>query len=261
MKKFLKGMMIGWGIGFLSCSSQAIKAPPVSEAVEVETPLVPADAGKVLTVQVKAENVRREPNGERLGQLSRGDSITVIRRVGNWVQFSHPKFKNAFIWGPSVGYPYQNLYSPYFYFDTTLQAFRDISFFQNEFSQRGQRRQETPTSYELFFKDLGLGSHESIIIDVVTESEQLVEHGVTLFVNKNTRKIEKLRVDYFKPIQGFENALKKSELPVVEPVEINGGHLIWPAGTLVPHLIVDLERKEWESNWFSGIWYILAAKP
>ncbi len=261
MKKFIIGMMIGWGIGFLSCSSQATKAPPVSEAVEAETPLIPSDAGKVLAVQVKAENIRREPNGEKLGQLSRGDSITVIRRVGNWVQFNHRKFKNAYIWAPSVGYTYQNLYSPYFYFDTTLQAFREIAFFQNEFSQRGQRRQETPGAYELFFKDLGLGSHESIILDVVTESQQLVEHGITLFVNKSSQKIEKLRVDYFKPVQGFENALKKSELPVVEPAEINGGHLIWPEGKLVPHLIIDLERKEWESNWFSGIWYILETKP
>jgi len=70
----------------------------------------------------------------------------------------------------------------------------------------------------------------------------------------------KVKVDYFKPIKGYENALKKSELPVIEPPEENSGHLIWLAGQLLPGLTVDLERKEWDSKMFSSIWYILPEK-
>ena len=128
------------------------------------------------------------------------------------------------------------------------------------FSQRGQRRQETSSAYELFFKDLGLGSSESTILDVVTTSSQIVEHGITLFIDKSSNLVEKVRVDYYRPVSGYQNALKKSELTVQQPSQTDGGHLVWEHGALHSSLTIDLERKEWESKEFSSIWYILPEK-
>ncbi len=244
-------------LALVGCASRRQLSPQPSPTKPVETyRALATDSGKVVTVQVKSENVRKTPNGTRLGKLKRGEKLTVLKRVGNWVQFTNAKFKKAYIWAPSVGYRYENLYSPYFYYDTTRHAFRDIDFFRRIFSQWGQRRNEMTSSYALFFKNVGLGSHEAIVVEVVAGTKQVVEHGITLYIDKKTDKIHKVRVDYLVPVTGYKKALKKSELPIQAPVEENSGHLIWPAGTLLPDLTVDLERKEWNSNAFSSIWYI-----
>lgn len=237
--------------GLFSCQKKVTlvekEAPP-----RKEKPLPP-----LVTVQVASENVRETPNGFVLGKLPKGARLTVLGRVGNWIQFDSRRFKEAYIWAPSVGFPYINLYNPYFYFDSLKQAFKPPSYFQEIFSQTGQVRQERNGKYELFFKDIGLGSHEETVLEVVTESQQLVEHGVTLFIQKEQNRIYKVRVDFLRPIQGYKKALKKCGTPVTEPSEKNAGHLIWPPGNLLPKLAVDLERKEWNSNLFSSIWYIL----
>ena len=93
------------------------------------------DAGNELTVTVKSENVRQKPNGARLGSIRKGDKLTVIKRVGNWIHFTNPRFQEAYIWAPSVGYAYQNIYSPFFFFDSTRSKFRDIEWFQKMFSR------------------------------------------------------------------------------------------------------------------------------
>jgi hypothetical protein len=265
MKQMITLLAVYCLLLFAACTSTTMTTGTkvTAEAAEaIEEVTISTDAGKQLTVKVRDENVRQVPNGKVLGKLRNGDAIRVVKRVGNWIQFTNNQYKNAYIWAPSVGYTYENLYSPFFYYDTTQKVFHDINFFETMFSQKGQRRQETNTSYELFFKNLGLGSHESTVLEVVTESQQVVEHGITLFIHKTTETVEKVRVDYFQAIQGYENALKKSELPIKEPTTENSGHLIWKAGEngLLSYLIVDLERKEWDSRLFSSIWYILPEK-
>ena len=104
-----------------------------------------------------------------------------------------------------------------------------------------------------------MGSHETTVLNVVEASDEIVAHGVTLFVERNTERITKIKVNYFQPMDGIENALAKSELPNIQPTEENNGHVIWRE-TLVPGLIVDLERREWDSNWFSGLWFMLPEK-
>ena len=128
---------------------------------------------------------------------------------------------------------------------------------KNVLAQRGQVRQETSTNYELFFKDTGLGSHEETVLDVVATNEQVVEHGITLFINKEKNRVEKVRVDFFRPVKGYQAALKKGEMTASNPGDAGSGHIIWAAGDLLNNLIVDLERKEWESNYFSSVWYVL----
>ncbi len=233
-----------------------------SETVAIDsTEIFATDAGEHLTVDVDVENVRARPNGKILGKLRKGEQITVIRRVANWVQFSNAKFSSAYIWGPSVGYVYENLYKPAYYYDFKSRRFYDIEYFQRIFSQKGKpRRENLPNSYELFFGNIGLGSHQVTVLDDATAIEQLEEHGITLFVDRKSERITKVRVDYFRPIRGFESALEKSELPTDPPTEGDSGHLTWAANALVPGLIVDLERKEWDSELFSSIWFILPEK-
>ncbi|MGH1365408.1 MAG: hypothetical protein ACRBF0_17735 [Calditrichia bacterium] len=231
--------------------------PKTAKPTTSPTESLTTDAGRPVMVQVNSENVRALPNGKRLGSLRKNAEITVLRRVGNWVQFSNKRFKEAYIWAPSVGYEALNLYGPNFYLDQKKEKFKSVEFFQNIFSQQGSKRQETSGSYELFFKDIGLGSHEVIVLDVVTESQQKVEHGITLFIDKLKNKVNRVRVDFFKPVNGYKAGLKKCELTTQEPSENNSGHVIWNSGTLLTNISVDLERKEWDSKYFSSVWYIL----
>ncbi len=244
----------------ISCVSQTQKKSPAPASSKVEEPeeiQFATDAGKELIVEMKAENVRKVPNGKILGRLYEEEKLTVIKRVGNWINFTNSVYEEGYIWAPSVGYSYVNLYNPYFFYDTTRHKFKEIEYFQKFFSKSGQRRQETDDAYELFFKNIGLGSHEATVLDVVTETQQIVEHGITLFINKNNNQIEEVRVDYLKPVKGYKRALRKSELPVKSPSGENTGHLIWAVGELLPDLVVDLERKAWKSQWFRSIWYKL----
>lgn len=242
---------------YYSSDSQKAKNFAGSDSTEVFA----TDAGEQLTVEVDAENVRARPNGKILGKLRKGAQITVIRRVANWVEFRGKKYRDAYIWGPSVGYDYENLYNPAVYYDANSRRFYDIEYFQRMFSQRGEpRRENLPNTYELFFGNIGLGSHQVTVLDAANAIEQLEEHGVTLFVDRKSGRVIKVRVDYFRPVRGFETALKKSELPTDPPTTGDSGHLTWAANALVPGLIVDLERKEWDSELFSGIWFILPEK-
>lgn len=255
MKKTCNYWQIAMLILLIGC------APKSSKIAAPEDPNAPifTDAGEVMSVSVAAENVRQRPNGKILGQLRKNQKLTVVKRSGNWVCFSNEKFARGWIWGPSVGYDYINLYNPATYFDSNRKTFYDIDYFRRMFSQRGEVRQSFSTSYELFFGEIGLGSHETTVLNVVEASDEIVAHGVTLFVERNSERITKIKVNYYQPMDGIENALAKSELPNSQPSAQNNGHVIWQE-TLVPGLIVDLERREWDSNWFSGLWFMLPDK-
>lgn len=242
---------------FLCLSACAPKATQKSVSSTPKTEkVILTDAGKTLSVGVASENVREKPNGKILGKLRKGNQVNVLKRVGNWINFKNDRFENAYIWAPSVGYTYDNLYAPDFFFDDARGRFHSVEHFQAAFSQKGQRRQDIKTAYELFFKNIGLGSHDAVVLEVVTESQQIVEHGITLYINQKTERVEKVRVDYYRPVKGYKEALKKSGLAGREPNESNNGHMLWSEGTIHPKLIIDLERKEWDSDSFSSIWYI-----
>ena len=95
-----------------------------------------------------------------------------------------------------------------------------------------------------------------MVIEVVTEQKSTVNNGVTVFVNDSTGNIFKVKVDFYQPIEGLKNALKKCELPNLVASENNEGHVIWSNGQFNKSLIVDMERKEWKSNLFTSIWFI-----
>lgn len=255
MRKLISFCALSFGVVALwQCAPANRPGPLVNTAAEGP---VQSFAGQKVAVEAPSENVRANPNGRILGKMRQGDSLQVIEQVGNWIYFRNQRFNGAYIWGPSVGFEYRNLYSTAFYYDRTRQGFYDIYYFQTAFFQKGQRRQETQNSYELFFKDIGLGRHDEIVLDAEAQTQQVVEHGVTLFVRKSDQRITRVRVDFFRPVKGFAAALEKCGLMIKDPGETNSGHLIWPAGDLVPGLMVDLERREWDSDYFSSVWFIL----
>lgn len=211
--------------------------------------------GHTAKLIVQHENVREEPNGKVLGSLRKGDQVIISGRIGNWLQFNSPQFAEAYIWAPSLGFPYINAYNPFFYYDSTKSSFYPIKYFQTIFAQNGEKQNETSESYEIFFDDIGFGSHQETVLEVVNESKEIVPHGIILYVKNPTSEIQKVRVDFFSPVKGYKSALKKCDLPVSDIIDQTGGHMIWPKGTLLQDLTVDLERKVWESNFFSSVWY------
>lgn len=235
-------------------------AAPPETASPAPPPLsgpIATDAGTSVTVVAASENVRETPNGELMGQLRKGDEVTVLKRAGNWVFFRSDMFDDAWVWAPALGYDYLNLYSPDFFLDSTGTRFRNVGWFQRLFSQPGERRDDGGATYQLFFTDIGLGSHETVVVEIAEGQSQIVKHGVTLYIDRTTNRIGKVWVDFFEPETGYQSALEKAGLPAVVPDEINSGHVIWKAGSLVPGVTVDLERTEWDSEAFSRIWYIL----
>jgi hypothetical protein len=214
-----------------------------------------AAIGDTAKVTVKHENVRKEPNGQILGTLKKAEQIIISGRIGNWLQFNSPRYRETYIWAPSLGFPYLNAYSPFFYYDSIKSSFYPINYFQTIFAQEGEKQNETSESYEIFFEDIGFGSHQETVLELMNESKEVVRHGIILYVKNPTNEIQKVRVDFFSPVNGYQSALKKCDIPAPDIVEQNGGHLIWPEGTLLRDLTVDLERKVWESNLFSSVWY------
>ena len=241
----------------LSMWSCAPKATQKTLVVANPDEPIATDAGEIVVVQAATENVRSRPNGRIIGKVRKSESLTVVKRIGNWVYFNSNRFPLGCVWGPSVGYDYFNLYNPEIYYDRFRKQFYDTDYFRRLFSQEGEIRQDFTSSYELFFGDIGLGSHETQIVDIAETTEQLVAHGVTLFVKRSPDRVYKVKVDYFRAKEGYQNALEKSELPVKPPTLTNKGHVIWSVGSLITGLTVDLERSQWLSDRFSSIWFML----
>ncbi|GAB4368793.1 MAG: hypothetical protein Kow0042_10170 [Calditrichia bacterium] len=204
-------------------------------------------------VTVSSENVRAQPNGVRIGKLHNGDVIHIRKRVGNWLLFYNEKYDSAYIWAPSTGFAYINLYNPHTYFDTTRGQFYPLNYFRQLFGSEGEIIQDYPSEYVLFFEGLGLGSHEETVIEVVSSRTQEVKHGIQLFISKENGGIKAVKVDFLRPVKGLKAASKKCGIPGTHPGVENARHVHWERDTLIKGLAVELERKEWESAWFSGI--------
>ncbi len=241
-------VLMWWG-----CQPRTVK-PTQPPAPPAEAYTIPSDSGKVKVV-LKTENVREAPNGPKIGTIRKGEKITVIRRMGNWVEFDSRYYVGGFIWAPSVGYPYINLYSPTVYYDTTYHQFKPLHYFQQLFSQKGDTIEQGPQTVAIFFTNIGLGSHTETEVEVVTAREKVIQHGVTLFLNPRTRRVEAVKIDFYQPITGIAAALKKCQLPNLPPDEETESYVAWKPGKLFPQLSVRLERQEWKSNRFVAVVY------
>jgi len=228
---------------------------------EKKTPSIPLiQSPKFSVITVESENVRMSPNGQKIGQLLQGDSLQVINRQGNWLLFQNDFFDSAYIWAPSAGLDYINLYNPLSYYDSTAEEFFPINYFRKLFGHPGIEIATPYNDSEFFFGELGLGSHEDIVIEVTTEQTETNAHGITLYTTETNKNVFQIKIDFFSPIKGIENTLERCDLEFILPDIQNGGHVIWEKNTLVPGLEIDLERREWESDWYSVLWLRLKSE-
>lgn len=231
---------------FFTCQPKILKKPALAGKTAFRLP----DSA---LVTVPRENVRQKPNGKILGTLRKGQKIFIDKRLGNWLLFHNRRFDHAYIWAPSAGFQYINLYNPATYFDSTRNQFYPVDYFRRLFGDPGLLRQELSTEQQLFFDQIGLGSHEEVVMDVVTETTQNIRHGITLYIDTRTDAVRQVRIDFFRLVKGTSAALRKCGLPFRDPSESNEGHVVWRVGEIFPGLKIDLERKEWESDWFRSV--------
>ena len=247
---FVMGILILWG-----CQTTVVKKPiPPSPPPES---LIPNDSGKVKVV-LKKENVRETPNGAKIGTIRKGEKVTVIRRIGNWVEFDSRTYVGGYIWAPSLGYPYINLYSATVYYDTTRKTFKSLAYIRSLFQQPGDTLQSTSKQLVLFFTNIGLGSHTETEIEVVKATNKIVRHGVTVFLDPQTQTIHKIKIDFYKPITGIQAALTKCNLPPRQPDTTTNSMVAWKPNSLLPGLSVQLERQEWQSHQFVAVIYSIS---
>ncbi len=221
--------------------------------IAVQTSSPPVNIPEKATIHASSENVRQAPNGKIIGSLKKGNQIRIKKRLANWLLFTDQKFDSAYVWAPSAGFDYINLYNPLTYFDSTAGDFHSLDYLQSFLGSEGNEQPVTSTHSEIFFSNIGLGSHEDIVVEVVNHQREEVLHGITLSLHPITRKIRQVKIDFFRPVKGVSDALRKCGLANIPPSATGPRRISWAADTLVPDLTLDLERQEWESEWFSGL--------
>jgi len=247
MRYFVSSLLAGLFLMVLhSCQPKVVKKEiPVKPPAIFTLP----DSLKM----VKSENVRETPGGMAFGKLHKNETIYVMGRVGNWLLFHNSRFDSVYVWVPSAGLPYLNLFNPTTYFDTTSQQFYPPSYFRKLFGSQGKIIVNGKEGQQLFFSDLGLGSHQETVLEVVNETKQTVQHGVSLFLNHTGGTITRVKVDFRRPVEGVQLALQKCNLPFKPANRKDEARLVWNKGVLFPGLVVELERKDWKSPRFSSV--------
>ncbi|GAB4171635.1 MAG: hypothetical protein Kow00108_06120 [Calditrichia bacterium] len=202
-------------------------------------------------VTVPVENVRNKPNGRIIGQMKKGDSLLVDQNFGNWLEFNY-KGKNAYIWGPSCGFPYINLYNPYTYLDTIKKAILNISELKRLLGTKVDTVGGSVNLLQLEFVNLGMGERVEEVVEVVKVEKQKVEKGVQIWYNVAEDKVTEVYIDLLKPVYGEKQALKKaglqSSFPVYKKDETQVVFKLFDD----KDVFLILKRKEWKSSVFIG---------
>ncbi len=240
-----------------SCQPKVTRlvTPPVPPDTVQMIPALPDSA----VVIVDTENVRETPNGKIVGKLYNDDMVYLDARVGNWIKFHNFYYQEGYVWGPSIGLPYLNLYDPRYYFDPRSGQFYAVSYIKKFLGSAGEEQKISDTEYRLIFRNLGLGSHTEDVWEVTNHTTERVEHQMVLYVRRQNGydRIYQMRIDFYRPVAGVKEALKKCGLEYREPSIENEEKVVWKAGELLPGLQVELERTEWKSDVFSTVWYKL----
>ena len=95
----------------LACGQQIVSTPTTVAPAPYNTdPLIiatappplpaptaaPAETARAVTVQAAIVNIRSSPAGEVVGQIYAGQSVTILRCVGDWCQIEDPA---GWVWG------------------------------------------------------------------------------------------------------------------------------------------------------------------
>ncbi len=246
MKKtvLLLGLML-----LLACNPAGVKK---------STPLLPKFP-EVRTVTVNKENIREEPNGYVIGELHKGEKVTVLRKMGNWIEYQYYPDEKGYVWAPSLGYEYINLYSPATYIDTTAGKFYSLNYLNSLFGQQPDTLDKTGAIMHLEYKDLGLGKRVEEIMEVATVKKVTVEKTVKVWYNARDKTITEVQSDLFKPVKGVKAALKRAGVTgKVQTVENNDSRVVIKLPYKKRPFYLILKRKEWGSDHFIG--YVITGK-
>ena len=229
-----------------------------SRKVMKESYLVPRFPVKKVVV-VKSENVRAEANGEIIGKLKKGDSILVLNKCGNWIEFDYYPDEKGYMWAPSLGFSYINLYDPYTYIDTTTYQFISLINLNYILGQVPDTIETVGKLSNLCYKDLGLGKRVEEILNVHILEKQVVEKTVKVCVNTESNKITEIQIDLFNPVTGKAAALKKADMKrKLKEIENSESRIVLALTKGDHPIYFTLKRKEWKSNQFVG--YTIAYK-
>jgi hypothetical protein len=78
--------------------------PPKAPTPPVETvPIV--EPKNTVPVTADRENIRSFPNGRILGEVRKGDQVSIVTPRGNWMYCNIGDTLDAYIWAPSLGFP------------------------------------------------------------------------------------------------------------------------------------------------------------
>ncbi len=207
---------------------------------------------KWVRVQVAKENVRMKPNGKVIGKLYRGDSLYVLENYGNWLRFEFKPNREGYIWAPSCGFKYINLYNPYTYIDTIKKRILSFAEFKRLLGSKIDTIGGTPQLRQLEFKNIGLGEEVEEILNVAKVTRQITEKGVGIWYDTKTNQIKEVHIDLLKPVRGIKAALKKAGLSTkLQPFQSDNSQIVFK---LFPDtdLYFILKRKQWKSSVISG---------
>lgn len=202
-------------------------------------------------VMAPSENVREKPNGRVIGKMFRGDSLLVKENFGNWLRFTY-KNHDAYIWAPSCGFKYINLYSPFTYIDTLKKQIIPFDEFKRLLGSRVDTVGGTSKLMQLEFKNLGLGEERQEILDVAKVYTQKVEKGIGIWYDVQKGLVNEVYIDLLRPVYGIKNALKKAGLPSNTHVYKSDNSQIVIKLYPDANLYFILKRKEWKSKVISG---------
>ncbi|MDP8207206.1 MAG: hypothetical protein P9L92_11125 [Candidatus Electryonea clarkiae] len=75
------------------------------KSLEIET----IQENQYATIVEKTENIRSCPNGEKIGEVTKGANFLVVERRCNWARIEHLDYDQAWVWAPSLGYDQVNM--------------------------------------------------------------------------------------------------------------------------------------------------------
>lgn len=204
-----------------------------------------------VTVTVQTENVREYPNGPVIGKVERHDSLLAYKKYGNWFQIDF-QGREAYIWAPSCGFPYLNLYNPIVYLHPEKKGFRTLAELKTMLGDKIDTVGGTENYLQLMFTNLGLGEETVQILDVAAVKTETVEKGIVVWYSVPDDEIREIVIDLFRVLPSEKQALRKADVEEKLELVIRDDSQIVYRIFPESELYFILKRREWKSEEISG---------
>lgn len=238
-------LLAGLLVGLIGCTPKTVKKEP-DIFIKKQYP-------EMRTMVVANENIREEPNGYIIGKLKKGDSVLVLNKSGNWIVYDYYPDEKGYVWAPSLGYSYINLYNPYTYIDSVKQQFKSINYINYIMGQVPDTIQTIGSLSHLEYKNLGLGKRVEEVMEVVKVKKQVVEKTVKVWYDESKKKITEIQIDLYNPVKGKKAALKSAGVNKYFKIfEESKSRIVFQLNRTGKPFYLVLKRKQWKSNEIIG---------